>query len=88
MAEEQKYSLQEALRAQCALREMAGLAPETFPVAAFVGMISDEVEVLRSKGFTDDQIASAIAAHSGIRIRGEEIAAHYATPEQRHPGGE
>ena len=31
-----------------------------FPIQAFVGMISDEIESLRKRGETDDQIASLI----------------------------
>ncbi len=44
------YPIEQALRAQKALREAAGLGPEMFPVEAFVGMISDEIEQLRSQG--------------------------------------
>ena len=54
---------------------------EIFPV----GMISDEVETLRSQGHTDDQIADTIRANSGIEITGPQIAANYAPPDQRHP---
>ncbi len=78
------YPLAEALRAQSALREMAGLGPEQFPMQAFVGMISDEVEALRKQGHTDQDIARAIAANSSITITAQEIAEYYATPEERH----
>jgi len=77
------YSIEEALRAQTALRTMAGLEPETFPVQAFVGMISDEIEHLRTQGHSDEKIAATIAANSDIQISAGEIAAYYATPEQR-----
>jgi hypothetical protein len=36
--------IDQALRAQRALRDAAGLEEEAFPVPAFVGMISDEIE--------------------------------------------
>ncbi len=78
------YPLEQALRAQKALRDLAGLEPEQFPLQAFVGMISDEVEALRSQGRTDEQIAQTIEASSSIKITAEEIVAHYAPPEQRH----
>lgn len=84
--EPKTYPVEEAIRAQKALRDLAGLPPEMFPIQAFVGMISDEVETLRDKGHTDEQIAETIAANSGIRITAEEIAANYATPEERHGG--
>lgn len=56
-----------------------------FPVDAFVGMISDEIEALRSSGKTDEQIAALITANSDIQITAAEITANYATPEERHP---
>ena len=78
------YSLQEALRAQKALRNAAGLGEETFPVEAFVGMISDEVQALRERGKSDQEIAELIEANSAIRITADEIAKNYASPEDRH----
>lgn len=78
------YPVEEAVRAQKALRELAGLGPEMFPIQAFVGMISDEVEALRKQGHTDAQIADTIAASSKITITADEIASNYASPDQRH----
>lgn len=82
--EARSYSIEEALRAQKALRDMAGLPVETFPIQAFVGMISDEVEVLRNQGHSDEAIAATIQANSGISITPTEIAENYASPEVRH----
>ncbi len=75
--------LHEALKALKALRDAAGSRPETFPIPAFVGMISDEVETLRAQGRTDDEIAGIIRASSAVRITAEQIREHYATPEER-----
>ncbi len=50
------YPLEEAVKAQMASRSAAGLGPEMFPVQAFVGMISDEIDSLRKAGKTDEQI--------------------------------
>jgi hypothetical protein len=86
MSETRTYPLEEALKAQRSLREAAGLAPEQFPVEAFVGMISDEIESLRKLGKSDDEIASMIESSSAIRITGAEIADNYASPEARHSG--
>ncbi len=80
------YPIEEALRAQKALRHKAGLPPEQFPVEAFVGMISDEVETLRKQGRSDEEIAKTISANSRIEISAAEIAANYASPEERHGG--
>jgi hypothetical protein len=77
------YPLKEALRAQKALREAAGLAEEMFPIQAFVGMISDEVEVLRQRGLNDQQIADLIEANSEIRISAAEITDNYASSAER-----
>ncbi len=82
--EAKTYPVEEAVRAQKALRELAGLGPEMFPVQAFVGMISDEVETLRGQGHSDEEIARTIAANSKIVITADEIASNYASPEQRH----
>lgn len=54
-----------------------------FPVQAFVGMISDEIDKLRSQGKSGQDIATLIAANSNIRITAAEIAEHYAPSEAR-----
>ncbi len=82
------YPVEEAIKAQRSLREAAGLEPEQFPIQAFVGMISDEIELLRERGKTDAEIASLIEQSSSIQITASEITEHYASPEQRHPSGE
>jgi hypothetical protein len=78
------YPLEEALQAQKALRELAGLEPERFPVESFVGMVSDEIEVLRKQGRSDTEIAEVICRSSSIKIDAAMIAANYAPPEARH----
>ena len=78
------YPVEQAVRAQKALRDAAGLGPEMFPIQAFVGMISDEIEVLRSQGKTDDEIAVLIAANSSIEITASDIEKNYASPDDRH----
>jgi hypothetical protein len=77
------YPLQEAIKAQKALRTAAGLGPEMFPLDAFVGMISDEIDSLRKAGKSDQQIAALVSQNSSIQITAEEIAQNYASPEQR-----
>lgn len=84
MQSSKNYSVEEAIKAQKALRTLAGLGPETFPLDAFVGMISDEIEQLRKLGHTDEQIAQVVAANSNIEITAAEIAQNYASPAQRH----
>lgn len=77
------YPIEEALRAQKALRQAAGLDEEQFPVQAFVGMVSDEIEALRKRGFSDEKIAGLIREHSAIEVSAKDIAAYYAPPEER-----
>ena len=88
MSQHKTYPLEEALKAQTALRNAAGLEPEQFPLEAFVGMVSDEIESLRERGKTDEQIASIIQQNSAIQITPQEIAEHYASPEERQRHGE
>ncbi len=84
MESKKTYPLEEALRAQKALRTLAGLGAETFPIEAFVGMISDEIEQLRKAGHDDEEIAHVIKTNSQIEITADEIAENYASPEERH----
>ena len=79
-----RYAMEQAIRAQKALREVAGLGLQMFPIEAFVGMISDEIETRRSQGKTDVEIASVITSNSSIEMTAAEIAEHYASPGDRH----
>ncbi len=79
------FPLDEALKAQSALRDAAGLPAELFPMQAFVGMISDEIDALRSRGVDDDGIAAIICDHSAIQITSQQIRDFYAPQESRHP---
>jgi hypothetical protein len=88
MSTNKMYSVEEAVKAQKSLRDAAGLGPERFPIQAFVGMISDEIESLRKRGKTDQEIASIIRDNSAIEISAAEIAENYASPEDRQHRGE
>ena len=88
MSSPKLYPVEEAVKAQKSLRDAAGLEPEQFPVQAFVGMISDEIESLRKRGKSDEEIARIIRQNSTIEITAAEIAENYASPEERHPHGE
>ena len=79
------FTLDQAMKAQAALRRAAGLPEETFPLGAFVGMISDEIELLRKAGKSDEDIAQAIREASGAELTAQQIADNYALPEQRRP---
>ncbi len=80
------FTLEQALKAQEALREAANLAPEQFPLGAFVGMLSDEIETLRKQGKTDEEITRLINESTGAGISVSDIKENYASPEERHKG--
>lgn len=84
MQSRKTYTAYEAIEARQALRILGGLEPETFPVEAFVGMISDEIEHLRNQGRSDEEIARFISTKSAIQITAAEISENYASPERRH----
>ncbi|WP_425230079.1 hypothetical protein [Sphingomonas sp.] len=51
-------TLPQAMAAQRALRRELDLPDERFPLPAFIGMISDEIEQLRAAGHDDGSIAA------------------------------
>ena len=77
------FSIDQAIGAQRRLRSSLGLEDERFPLPAFIGMISDEIEMMRQAGRTDADIVAVIADATGERIAPEDLARHYAPPEQR-----
>lgn len=80
-----QFSVDEAVGAQKALRQAAGLEPEKFPIEAFVGMISDEIDSLRKSGKNDEEIATLIRESSSIQITGDDISDHFVPAGERHP---
>jgi hypothetical protein len=84
-SDQQHYPVEEAVKAQKALRQAAGLGPELFPVQAFVGMISDEVESLRKLGTSDEEIVALIRQNSSIEITAKDISEFFVPSAQRHP---
>ena len=87
MDEEQTFSAHEAVAVQRELRRSLGLGAESFPLPAFVGMISDEIEQFRSAGKSDADIAAVIKNTVGRDVNPGDIAQFYAPPEERHGGG-
>jgi hypothetical protein len=78
------FTLRQALNAQDKLRTAANLPSEEFPVPALIGMLSDEIEALRGKGISDQQIAQMINDATGASLSPSTIAENYATPEERN----
>lgn len=86
MSDGPTMSMDEAIRGQRALRDALGLGPERFPIPAFVGMVSDEIEKLRDAGTSDAAIADLVERAIGLKIPAEDIATHYAPPDRRAHG--
>lgn len=79
------FSIEQALATQRHMRGLLGLPDERFPLPAFIGMISDEIEQMRAAGRTDSDIADLIGEATGVRPETADIARYYAAPEDRHP---
>ncbi len=77
------FTLEQAMKAQQALRATAGLPAEEFPVKAFVGMISDEIEALRQAGKSDDEITGLINKAAGTELSAADVVENCAPAEQR-----
>ncbi len=87
MDEAQTFSAQEAVAVQRELRRSLGLGAEAFPLPAFVGMISDEIEQFRAAGKSDADIAAVTKTTVGRDVDPQALARFYAPPEERHGGG-
>ncbi len=79
------FTAQQAAAANNALRAALGLPPQRFATEQFVGMISDEIEQLRTAGKTDDDIARLLFESVGVNIRPDAISRFYAGPDERRP---
>ena len=77
------FTVEQALKAQQALRSMAGLSEEQFPVEAFIGMLSDEIEALRGQGKSDEEIAGLINGAAATNIPVSAVTDNYASTERR-----
>lgn len=85
--DESPYTAEQAAAVTTALRSALGMPPQRFGTEQFVGMISDEIEQLRSAGKTDAEIAKLIADTCRIDIDAESLARYYAEPAARgRPG--
>ena len=83
---ETTFSAQEAVAVQRELRRSLGLGAEAFPLPAFIGMISDEIEQFRSSGRSDAEIAALIKSTIDRDVAPSDIAQFYASPETRQWG--
>ena len=80
------FTLEQALKAQRALRAAAKLPDEQFPIQAFIGMLSDEIETLREQGRSDEEIAELINGSAGTDVPTAAVTENFAPAEQRRNG--
>ena len=81
--EEQTFPLEEVMKVQSALRSAARMPPERYPLPQIIGMLSDEIEALRTRGLSDTDIATLIGGNSLIKLEAETLQKFYASPEER-----
>jgi hypothetical protein len=77
------FSANDAVAAQRELRRRLGLSDEQFPLPAFIGMLSDEIEKMRTAGHSDAEVAATITHATGKPLSPDDIATFYARPEAR-----
>ncbi len=82
---ELRFSADQAIRAQRALREALGLGAEQFPLRAFIGMISDEIEQMRASGRPDADVVEIIRQQTGKSISPADLQRFYAPAQERLP---
>ena len=72
-----QFNLNQAMKAQAALRTAAGEGEELFDERQLVGMLSDEIRTLRTSGSTDEEIATLLKTEAGVDLDAETIRRFY-----------
>jgi hypothetical protein len=75
MAAELMYTTDQVAVAARELREAAGAEQERFSGEQVIAMLSEEILLLRERGFTDERIAGLFSGFD-IEVTPEQIAAH------------
>jgi hypothetical protein len=81
MASDRTYSAAQVARAATELREAAGAGDEFFTGEQVVSMLSEEIRLLRERGFTDQRIADLFTGFD-IDVSADDIANGGATDAQ------
>ena len=71
------FTVYQVAGAQKALRSVARLPEERFPIQVFIGMLGDEIEALRESGKTDREIASLINWSAGVNITACDVTEYH-----------
>ena len=80
MASEPTYTADQIATAARELRDAAGTPEEQFTLEQAIGMLSDEIRILRERGFSDNRIADLFTSFD-IQATPEGIGRYY------RPGG-
>ena len=83
MTEQTTFSLAEALAAQKALRDAAGAEEEVFELADVIGMVSDEVDMLKEQGRSDAEIAALVQKATGKPVTASDVEQYYVPADER-----
>ena len=72
MQDSQTYTADQVARAARELREAAGTSQQRFTAAQVVAMLSDEVLLLRERGFSDERIADLFIGFDAVSTTAQE----------------
>jgi hypothetical protein len=71
------FTADQAARANQALRAALGMRPQLFSEEQFVGMISEEITLLRAAGRSDAEIATVLKEDAGVEIEPQTLSRFY-----------
>ncbi len=86
MSDDVVFTADQIAACTTALRTALGKPPEHFSKHLFIGMISDEIEQLRSDGWSDAEIAKLVAESTRSLVGADDIALGYVGPDARGRG--
>jgi hypothetical protein len=80
MAEQTMYTADQVATAARELRDAAGADEEFFTGAEVITMLSEEIRLLRERGFTDERIAGLLTGFD-IEVSEEDVARNAPGPQ-------
>lgn len=80
MASDSTYTVDQVARVAIELRQAAGTEEQRFSGEQVIGMLSEEIRLLRERGFTDDQIADLLSGFD-IDVTAKDIAHAVGEPD-------
>jgi hypothetical protein len=83
VTDDNTFSLAEALAAQKALRDAAGAEDEVFDLADVVGMVSDEIDMLKDQGKSYEEMAALIQSATSKTVTAADVEKYYVPADER-----